>query len=1273
VFLRGPNQLDTTWEHDEFGRPVKEARADDTSSHTAYCYINGRVPGYNIGESNSAECASHATAPGEVPPNAVMYHHGESRKGTTKISAYSRVYFDAAGRKIRSLTQAYDGADQPGGMGRVIVQDTDYSVLGAVLVSTQPYFLDSGTSTSTGPGYGDTAGHYGMSLTEYDVLGRAVAVYTTDPQVPGQVGGSQASVSFGAARGSFRASKGRVVYAALTTTSYDDKGRTRVEERTPEGKVVRTTDHEGGQIVHQHDAMGNLRVTRDPLGNEVRVHYDLRGRKILMSDPDAGIQVYCYDALGQLKAQQSSAMRGSHARAACPSFDGAATTLPTTFGTWTLYAYDKLGRMTVRLSPEYKSEWAYDNCATGKCVGKLTASSTNHGLSRQMVYDDLGRPVSSRTNTSSSATGTVAGPSVASAVAYDPDTGRVASQTYPTGVKVNYSYTPNGHLQAVANANALVMAPKPRPPGGTASAAGTVAAGTNLWRALSVNAFGRVERHQVHGLAGIQSAAIVQAQTGRLLKLAAGLGLNADASGNAGVVDQRLSWNSDGQLNHRVDALAGGGGVEVQDTYQYDELGRLREYTMAGGVAGAPAIRSVALQYNAVGMLLYNSDVGNYSYPVQGLANGNPTGSVAPHALQTISGGTLGSRAYGYTLNGNVESASAGKWASVAYTSFNVPDSSTGLQGPGGSPKYVWKYDENQVRVIEERTNAAGTRRTWNFHPDNSGGLGFEHELAPNGTTRSNRHYISAGGATVAVLVTEGALPDLGTELKPPVLSDTATVPAVKLEYWHKDHLGSLIATTDHNGVVTQRYSYDPFGKRRQLTGQYDPFGTLVFDWTTDTNQGTDRGYTGHEHLDDVGIVHMNGRLFDPSIGRFMQADPLIQDPGNLQNYDRYAYCYNNPTSCTDPSGYKSFRQWFAAIDDFRRDPRTSTFHNMVRSTPGQAGIDSYLMTHPWAYALVKIVASYFTFGWAGAGMDAYYTYERTGSASGAFRGFATTMATNAAFNAVGGATSNAVVSEGVTYYEAMTTGQQIANVFGHAVVGCASAAASGGNCGHGALAAGAGAIGTHVSRSALQGLQGWERVVSGTAIAAISGGVASTLGGGKFTNGATTAAMGYLFNAALHDRQAATTRAEIQGNRAAEIGCLGDYCLGAGRATNPDSIHLSITIYDSYDGITTIEGQPKLTVLDGSCLLCLNSQTTSGVKANVVWGPFGVSGPSSMGPDTFVARLRDYASSYQNWSTSYRYPSPNSNWWVSEGLRLTTGNVPNFNFGQYKAPGYGK
>jgi RHS repeat-associated protein len=151
------------------------------------------------------------------------------------------------------------------------------------------------------------------------------------------------------------------------------------------------------------------------------------------------------------------------------------------------------------------------------------------------------------------------------------------------------------------------------------------------------------------------------------------------------------------------------------------------------------------------------------------------------------------------------------------------------------------------------------------------------------------------------VLVTNGNLPTLGASQTAPAVLGFTT--AVKLEYWHKDQLGSLIATTDHLGGVTERYAYDPFGKRRYTNSTYDAFGALVIDWTTSTNKGSDRGFTGHEHLDDLGLIHMNGRIYDPTIGRFMQADPRISRPFNLQDFDRYSYCFNNPVTCTDPSG----------------------------------------------------------------------------------------------------------------------------------------------------------------------------------------------------------------------------------------------------------------------------------------------------------------------------------------------------------------------------------
>ncbi|WP_181832232.1 RHS repeat-associated core domain-containing protein [Capnocytophaga ochracea] len=64
-----------------------------------------------------------------------------------------------------------------------------------------------------------------------------------------------------------------------------------------------------------------------------------------------------------------------------------------------------------------------------------------------------------------------------------------------------------------------------------------------------------------------------------------------------------------------------------------------------------------------------------------------------------------------------------------------------------------------------------------------------------------------------------------------------------------------------------------------------------------------DRGFTGHEHLQTVGLIHMNGRLYDPVLHRFLQPDNFVQDPFNTQNFNRYGYCLNNPLVYVDENG----------------------------------------------------------------------------------------------------------------------------------------------------------------------------------------------------------------------------------------------------------------------------------------------------------------------------------------------------------------------------------
>lgn len=113
--------------------------------------------------------------------------------------------------------------------------------------------------------------------------------------------------------------------------------------------------------------------------------------------------------------------------------------------------------------------------------------------------------------------------------------------------------------------------------------------------------------------------------------------------------------------------------------------------------------------------------------------------------------------------------------------------------------------------------------------------------------------------------------------------------------YLHRDYLGSIVAITNASGAVVEKRLFDAWGN---ITRVQDGAGV-------DLNVLTilDRGYTGHEHLQGIHLIHMNGRLYDPVIHRFLQPDNYIQDPYYTQNYNRYSYVYNNPLSYTDPSG----------------------------------------------------------------------------------------------------------------------------------------------------------------------------------------------------------------------------------------------------------------------------------------------------------------------------------------------------------------------------------
>jgi RHS repeat-associated protein len=298
--------------------------------------------------------------------------------------------------------------------------------------------------------------------------------------------------------------------------------------------------------------------------------------------------------------------------------------------------------------------------------------------------------------------------------------------------------------------------------------------------------------------------------------------------------------------------------------------------------------------------------------------------------------------------------------------------------------------------------------------------------------------------------------------------------------YFHKDHLGSIAVITDEAGTVVERLSYDAWGRRRFPDGSDDPSGSI-------TSQTT-RGFTGHEELGDVSLVHMNGRVYDPLLGRFGSPDPTTENPFSTQGWNRYSYVGNSPLNFTDPSGYCFLGCFWHSM--FR------SFANLLRSTPILG-------------AILKIAATVLCVGFepvCAVLASSFVAGVTSGKLGVALKAGLVTALTIGAFHIAGDLTGlfpgapNGGHADLVAGSEA-----HLFNIAAHALVGCASSVAGGGKCGPGALSAGIPAL----AGPALNGWNSDSKLVAN----AVIGGTASVAGGGSFANGAVTGAFSYLFN----------------------------------------------------------------------------------------------------------------------------------------------------------------
>ena len=668
------------------------------------------------------------------------------------------------------------------------------------------------------------------------------------------------------------------------------------------GRAIRTTQADGRVDTVSYD--GLLRTAAiDVQGKNQRKteRRDLLGNLVEVTD-NAGVRTgYAYDALGQLT------------RVTPPVVAGLSVAQ-------TVLSYDSLGRKTSITDPD-KGNWRF----TYNGLGELLTQTDAKGQTTCMAYDGLGRMVKrvdAFTGTravspgqTSDATAACANPGAGSALTvwtFDSATGagkgQLAAVSAPEGYTESRSYDARGRLiqtdrRLSASGSVYSVAATwdalNRPETITYPGAGnrlTVRRVYNAWGYLfelrndATGALyqrtGELDQHgnvvsELYGN-GVASVRYFDRRSGSLETI------QSFRLYEPSVQNLQFAFDRLGNLGARDDLLR-----DTHESFGYDALNRLSSTTADWG-NGEPQTTSIV--YDALGNIRSKTGVGVYRY------GSECKGLRGPHAVCQVTGGTVGTKnaTYQYDANGNL---SAGDGRSLIWSAFDKP-----LRITAGATTGVFRYGPDRELLQRDEITSAGTTRT--VYID---GL-FESVSRADGVLEE-RHYV---GDAVLVTFTGRSASDAGS---------------TRTRYLHRDHLGSVTSITDESGQEIESFSFDPWGKRRAPT-LAALIAKIGSPWTSLTafqrgnltiapsllaSATTHRGFTGHEQLDALGLIHMGGRIYDAELGRFLSADPYVQDGSDLQSLNRYSYVGNNPLSAWDPSGFflkKLFGRAADAIGD---------------------------------------------------------------------------------------------------------------------------------------------------------------------------------------------------------------------------------------------------------------------------------------------------------------------------------------------------------------------
>jgi RHS repeat-associated protein len=728
-----------------------------------------------------------------------------------------------------------------------------------------------------------------------------------------------------------------IIYSGLTTT-VSDYLKSKVSVKNAMGNVVSMTETPGGNVItYTYFANGNLKGTNYG-GTITTVVQDGWGRKTQLTDPSAGTYKYEYNDFGEITKETTPNGFTSYKLDAYGKLDEKEVVAGTTdVLSRTKYTYDSTTKLLLKTefndlknTTQTTEVYTYD---TSKRIIKKVEATPYADFTKDFTYDAFGR-VNTETSTASAA-------------------GKSSSK------KIQYTYK-NGFRWQVLDA----------------------LTSTVLWQINTVNAKGELK------------TAINGPITQTIAYDAKGYVSQFKYDKTAAPITNVLTLNSDfdalsSNLKSRTNSL-----FSRTETFKYDNLDRLTEYTNAQGIQETQSYddRGRIIQ-NAVGTYEYDAtstyrnkavvptpealgyygmregifndsmedrtgwgtqkypNTAFYSYDNITVAHSGKNSLKLANATTTeqyvfldkwVDVNNTAPTQYTYSAwfksdnpqaeiflymkdaanlvtQINTVNNTKGVWTQIVGT-FTVPATIKKLclrldnNGLGN----IW-FDDVQIRKTIDPTaatkalnvtyntfkspieieEAAVDKISFTYNNGNDRSAMFYGGLQTDKLLRTYRKFYSADGSmevkhNMVTGVVEFVTYIGGDSYSAPLVSKSDGTNANYL-YLLRDYQGSILAISDATGAVVEKRLFDAWGN---IVKVQDGAGNILAGLTV-----LDRGYTGHEHLQSVGIIHMNGRLYDPKLHRFLQPDNNIQDPFNTQNYNRYGYVLNNPLKYADVSG----------------------------------------------------------------------------------------------------------------------------------------------------------------------------------------------------------------------------------------------------------------------------------------------------------------------------------------------------------------------------------